>query len=235
MRYWILVLTSILILSSCKKDAGEGGSSTINGNVTTVEYSIYSSKLVRSYNANEEDVYIIYGDNEYYGDRVRTDNNGNFEFNYLTKGEYTIYAYSDDTLNYDLKTTENVNAKINSNNSTVTTQNITIVKMVDKGNANITGMLFAYDYDASLTILKDTFYVADEYVYIAIKGESTYFDRIKTFYDGSFVFSELLPGKYEVYAYSKANTASEMVAIKTDVEITDFNQSITIPRIEIIK
>ena len=235
MRYYILVLITIVAFSSCKKDAGEGGSSTITGTVITVEYSKYNNQIVRWYNANEEDVYIVYGDNDFCGDRVRTDKSGKYEFKYLTKGEYTLYAYSDDLNNYDLKTTQGVNTKIDANSSTITAPNISIIKMVESGNARISGKLFAYDYDSELLILKDSFYVADEYVYIALQGEDTYLDRIKTFYDGSFVFSEMLPGNYQVYAYSKANTASGITAIKTDVEITNFNQEISLPRIEIIK
>ena len=235
MRYYILALITILAFSSCKKDEGKGGSSTITGNVITVEYSKYDNQIVRWYNANEEDVYIVYGDNDFYGDRVRTDKTGKYEFDYLTKGEYTLYAYSDDLNNYDLKTTQGVNTKIDVNGSTVTAPNISIIKMVDKGNAKISGKLFAFDYNSDLTVLKDSFYVADEYVYIALQGEETYLDRVKTFHDGSYVFSEMLPGNYEVYAYSKANTASGIVAIKKDVEITDFNEDIILPRIEIIK
>lgn len=235
MRFSYLIIFSVLVFFSCKKDEGKGGSSTITGNVITVEYTKYNNQIVRWYNANEEDVYIVYGDDDFYGDRVRTDNTGKYEFKYLTKGEYTLYSYSDDLNNYNLKTTQGVNTKIDVNGSTITAPNISIIKMVDKGNASISGKLFAFDYDASLTILKDSFYVADEYVYIALQGEETYLDRVKTFYDGSFVFSEMLPGNYEIYAYSKANTSSGIAAIKTDVEITEFSQEIILARIEIIK
>ena len=235
MRYYFLVLVAILSLNSCKKDAGEGGTSTIAGTVIEVEYNKYTSEIVRWHNAYEEDVYIIYGGNNYYGDRVKTDKTGRYEFKNLTKGDYTIYVYSDDLDNLGLKTTRGVDVSIGSNHSTIAASNISIAKTIEKGNAKISGKLFALDYDASLTVLKDSFYLADEYVYLAIKGDSTYFDRVKTFYDGSYVFSELLPGKYEVYAYSKANTASGITAIKVDVEITDFNQEINLPRIEVIK
>lgn len=45
-----------------------------------------------------ERIYIIYGQNEYYSNSVRTDENGKFSFEGLQKGNYTIYALSEDTL-----------------------------------------------------------------------------------------------------------------------------------------
>ena len=233
--FYYLIISFAITFLSCKKDPGKGGSSTITGFVKTIEYNKYNKQIVRTYNANEEDVYIVYGDNDFYGDRVRTDKTGKYKFNYLTKGDYTIYAYSDDLNKHELKTTKEINVKIDANGSAVTNPDISIIKIVDKGNAKISGKLFAYDYNSNLTILKDSFYVADEYVYIALQGDDTYLARVKTFYDGSFSFSETLPGNYEVYAYSKANTASGVSAIKTDVVITDFNEDIVLPRIEIIK
>lgn len=45
-----------------------------------------------------ERVYIIYGQNEYSSNSVRTDENGLFSFEGLQKGTYTIYSLSEDTL-----------------------------------------------------------------------------------------------------------------------------------------
>jgi hypothetical protein len=45
-----------------------------------------------------ERVYIIYGQNEYSSNSVRTDENGLFSFEGLQKGAYTIYSLSEDTL-----------------------------------------------------------------------------------------------------------------------------------------
>ena len=42
-------------------------------------------------------MYIIYGDNENYDDRVKTGPNGTFEFKHLRKGKYTIYVYTKDS------------------------------------------------------------------------------------------------------------------------------------------
>ena len=69
-----------------------------------------------------KDVYIIYSDNEndIFDDNTETDWNGNFHFQYLRKGDYTIYTYVDsivvNTITYDYPVFKHVS--ITSNNST---------------------------------------------------------------------------------------------------------------------
>ena len=46
------------------------------------------------YSGYDEYVYIIYGDEVSYGDRIRSSYDGQFEFKYLRKGKYRIYTYS---------------------------------------------------------------------------------------------------------------------------------------------
>ena len=46
----------------------------------------------------DERVYIIYGEEDFHSEDVRTDENGKFQFNGLTRGDYRIYALSVDTL-----------------------------------------------------------------------------------------------------------------------------------------
>jgi hypothetical protein len=43
------------------------------------------------------DVFIIYGDDKSVSNRVRTSYDGVYEFRYLRKGEYKIFAYSKDS------------------------------------------------------------------------------------------------------------------------------------------
>ncbi len=67
---------------------------------------------MKSYNGNfasllaegealEQYVYIQYGDDVNYGDRIRTNYEGKFEFNYLRPGKYKIYTYSKDPTDTD--------------------------------------------------------------------------------------------------------------------------------------
>lgn len=47
--------------------------------------------------AMDAEVFIIYGDNVSPDDRVFTNPDGDYAFNWLRSGEYTIYVYSEDT------------------------------------------------------------------------------------------------------------------------------------------
>ena len=87
-----LVLT--LLFQSCSKDEGVGGLATLEGKVFIQEFN-GSGIMVAEYYAPEERVYIVYGNNEIYDDETRTHYDGGFRFEYLRKGIYTIFAYSD--------------------------------------------------------------------------------------------------------------------------------------------
>ena len=91
---WLLV---VLIMISCSKEAGEGGSSTISGKVWVKDYNSTFTILNGEYYAQDEDVYIIYGDYNGYGDHLKTDYRGSYEFKYLRPGKYRIYVYSKDS------------------------------------------------------------------------------------------------------------------------------------------
>lgn len=95
------VLITLMVISisifSCSKEEGEGGRASIRGHVFVDDYNASFTQLLSSYYAPEEDVYIIYGDNEFYDDKVKTDPNGMFEFKHLRKGNYKLFVYSKDT------------------------------------------------------------------------------------------------------------------------------------------
>ena len=108
MKYTHLQLFSIcflLIFSSCKKEAGEGGTSSIKGRVYGNYFDKTFYSLLDSGYAPEIDVYIVYGDMASYGDHQKTNYDGTYEFLYLRNGSYKVYAYSQDTTgryNYQL-------------------------------------------------------------------------------------------------------------------------------------
>lgn len=91
-----LMLFTLCIIS-CTKPAGEGGTSKIKGKIFIRDYNGNFTILNASYYGIEERVYIIYGDETFYGDDVRTSYDGGYEFNYLRKGTYKVFAYSKDS------------------------------------------------------------------------------------------------------------------------------------------
>ena len=92
---------AILILSytvlSCAKEAGDGGNSTIYGKITAYDYNAEFTQLKGIYPAADEDVFLIYGNDRSYSQRIRSNYDGVYEFKYLRPGDYTVYAYSKDS------------------------------------------------------------------------------------------------------------------------------------------
>lgn len=93
----VVLLSAITTITSCEKEAGEGGNSTITGKVYARDYDEYFMFLEAEYYAHDEDVFIIYGDGTTPDDRIRTGPDGDFKFPYLRPGKYRIYVYSDDS------------------------------------------------------------------------------------------------------------------------------------------
>ena len=146
MRNFLLIFAVAFGLMSCEKSSGEGGTSVIEGQV----YKLYTSEIVVNeldsfgndttykiidtlyYQLDEgEDVYIIYDDNEedIYDDKFKTDYQGRYRFEYLRKGEYTIYTHADSSdvdMTYTFPMFKHVN--ISSNNSTNTVDDFIIEK-----------------------------------------------------------------------------------------------------------
>ncbi len=95
-RILLLVFLNIALFS-CSKEAGDGGNSTIYGKIIAYNYNAEFTNLKGIYPAADEDVYIIYGDDRSYSERVRSNYSGVYEFKYLRPGDYTIYVYSKDS------------------------------------------------------------------------------------------------------------------------------------------
>ena len=131
-----LFLSLVFFMTSCDKDPGEGGTSSINGEV----YKIFTFQNPNTGNWDTsyyqldagKDVFIIYSDNqsEIYDDKFETDYNGRYHFEYLRNGEYTIYTYADSSdasnVRYDYPVFRNV--KITSSNSIITAKDFVIEK-----------------------------------------------------------------------------------------------------------
>lgn len=93
-----IVLLSLL-LSSCRKEAGEGGNSSIFGKVNKDIRVVLTNPATTQSTvlAADQDVYIVYGDHTSPDDRIQTNYEGEFEFRNLRPGKYTLYTFSKDT------------------------------------------------------------------------------------------------------------------------------------------
>lgn len=82
------------LLASCELTPGEGGTSTITGKVYIKE--VNSSGIVTAeYFAHDEDVFILFDADSIYDESTKTSFNGEYQFEYMRKGSYRIFAYTD--------------------------------------------------------------------------------------------------------------------------------------------
>jgi hypothetical protein len=93
----LLLLVIPLMMTSCKKEPGPGGKSTLYGKVFVKDYNSTFTVLEETYYGPDIWVYIIYGDDRDYGDKIKTSYDGTWEFKYLRPGTYHVYAFSKDS------------------------------------------------------------------------------------------------------------------------------------------
>ena len=136
MKNFLIICTVAFGFIACEKDAGEGGASVIEGQVYkihTFQNSSTGAMDTLYYQLDSgKDIFIIYSDNEteVYDDKFETDFNGKYNFEYLRKGDYTLYTYADsidvNNVNYDYPIFKHIN--INSNNSDNSVEDFVIEK-----------------------------------------------------------------------------------------------------------
>jgi hypothetical protein len=97
MKYLFSLVIASTLLFSCSKVEGEGGSATVKGVVMEQLYNSIGNPISGGkYEAADQDVYLIYGNEDtFYDDDIKTSYDGSFVFNYLQKGKYTLFVYED--------------------------------------------------------------------------------------------------------------------------------------------
>jgi len=97
MNYFFSLIIVSSLLYSCSKVEGKGGSATVNGVVMEQKFNSIGNPISGGkYDAADQDVYLIYGDDDtFYDDDIKSSYDGSFVFNYLQKGKYTLFIYED--------------------------------------------------------------------------------------------------------------------------------------------
>ena len=217
MRNRIIVILCVFLMSlvACNKNAGEGGTGTIQGYVKLVNHPDDDYTLpADTINAAKTDVFIVYGNSDFYGDDIETDGNGFYKFKYLTKGNYTVFAYS--TLPDGDKVPVTASVSIESG-ETANVPTIYIHSGKAYGTSIVRGKVYAMYFH------NDTYrgqgWAYEHRVYIKKLGDSYHFDDVRVGLDGVFAFQKLQPGDYEVFTFTE--NAQEVLSPLIDTLTVD--------------
>lgn len=202
MKYGKIFLAIIMMcfaLSSCNNKEGEGGTGTIRGHVKLVHHPDDDYQLnVDTLDAAKTDVFIIYGDDEFYGDDTETNPDGLYQFEYLTPGRYTVFAYSTLATGEKVAVAQSVNLE---RGQVAEVPTIYIHDGKAYGTSIITGKVWAW-YFHNIEYRGEG-WAYEHRVYLRKLGESYHIDDVRVGLDGIFAFQKVLPGTYEVITYTQ--------------------------------
>ena len=198
-RIIIAFLVMCFALSSCNNKEGEGGTGTIRGYVKLIHHPDDDYQLnVDTLNAAKTDVFIVYGNDEFYGDDIETDPDGLYQFEYLTPGEYTVFAYS--TLATGEKVAVAQTVKLE-RGQVAEVPTIYIHDGKAYGTSVITGRVWAWYFHNNE--YRGEGWAYEHRVYLRKLGDSYHIDDVRVGLDGIFAFQKVLPGTYEVITYTQ--------------------------------
>ena len=230
------VLGLATLLCACGATEGEGGRTTVVGQVYYKLQDKNGNALGRE-EARAEDVYIIYGDNERYDDDVNTHSNGQYQFRYLFKGNYTIFGYSDcPNCDSGVEPTA-IEVELSGKKEDFVAPDLELTKVLapDDGTASISGRVLVREYNTTGELVAE-YYGADREVFILYGDEQTPFERVITGAEGYYEFPNLIPGDYVVYAFSDCNNCpGEITPSEIEASIASKGAATTIEDILVEK
>ena len=195
-----LGLAMLLVVGvSCNSHEGEGGTGTVQGFVKLVHHPDDDYSLnVDTMRAVKTDVFIIYGDQAFYGDDTETDYTGMYQFQYLTPGNYTLFAYSTLATGEKVAVTETVKLETGQIAQVPT---IYIHDGKSYGTSIIRGKIWGmYFHNAEY---HGEGWAYEHRVYLRKLGDSYHQDDVRVGLDGTFAFQKVLPGTYEVFTFTQ--------------------------------
>lgn len=205
------LLCVVLMFVSCKRNEGEGGTGVVQGYVMLINhpddnYTLPADTIV----AAKTDVFIVYGNSDFYGDDVETDDKGFYKFKYLTPGNYTVFAYS--TLASGDKVPITASISIGKG-ETGNVPTIYVHQGKSYGTSIVTGKVYAMYFH------NDTYrgqgWAYEHRVYIRKEGDPYHFDDVRVGLDGVFAFQKLQPGNYEVFTFTENSAEVPSPLIET--------------------
>ena len=208
----LLFLVAIaLLLPACNKGEGKGGTGTIQGYVKLVHHPDDNFELnADTIAAAKTDVFLVYGDEPFYGDDIETAADGMYQFEYLRPGNYTVFAYSTLPSGEKIAVSQSVELL---RGAVATVPTIYIHDGKAYGTSVVKGQVMA-----SYFVKNDGAWqyhaegpAYEHRVYIRRVGEDAHFDDTRTGVDGHFAFQKLQPGEYEIFTVTE--DADEMPSL----------------------
>lgn len=214
----LLFFATLLFLFSCNKDEGLGGSSSIEGYVYQVRHWDKDySYILDTIAAVDTRVQLTFGSNteKFYGEDTRTNGKGLYRFDYLREGNYIVTSYSEDS-DGQLSSIYR-EAKVNGKMTRADT--IYVHSVIKKGLASIKGYVTAHYYDKGRKVAEGP--GTEKRVFINNYGSDTYFDDVRVSDQGVFIFTGIMPGKYEIWVTTEDPTTEKISAVKQIIEVKD--------------
>jgi hypothetical protein len=199
LNFVLVFLAMAMLLTACNKGPGEGGRGTVRGYVKLVhhpddDYTLTPDTMA----ATKTDVFIVYGDEAYFGNDVETNAEGLYQFEYLLPGDYTVFAYS--TLPSGEKVAVKETVKLD-RGAVAQVPTLYIHDGKAYGTSIVKGLVYAtYYHNGSY---RGEGWAYEHRVYIRRVGEDIPFDDTRVGPDGYFAFQKLQPGEYEVFTVTQ--------------------------------
>ena len=195
---WSIALVSIAF-PACNSHEGEGGTGTVRGYVKLVHHPDDDYQLnVDTVDAAKTDVFIVYGDDDFYGDDTETNPDGLYQFEYLNPGQYTVFAYSTLVTGERVAVSETVKLE---QGSVAQVPTLYIHDGKAYGTSIVKGKVWGmYFHNESY---RGESWAYEHRVYLRKLGESYHLDDTRVGLDGVFAFQKVLPGNYEVITYTQ--------------------------------
>lgn len=240
-----LIIGSLSVLTSCKKEAGDGGTSAISGKVSGKMYSNNNNS-----EAEKEVTQIIVpnGSSIEDGDYIllNTPNDGNqyyiwFKWNNGVQpdpnlsgriGIQVVYTFNQSNSTVAANVASALNGAASADFTVSVSNDIIIITNkafgevpdADELSSNI--LIDVQNQGKSLTISGGEFVegpIVDERVYLVYGDDTFYSEDVRTDANGHYEFKGLNRGNYKIYALSNDTTSLEggMIMVETSVEILE--------------
>lgn len=198
-RFLLALIALAMLLPSCNKGEGKGGTGTIQGYVKLVHHPDDDFALsVDTMVAAKTDVFLVYGNDPFYGDDIETDPKGMYQFEYLNPGQYTVFAYS--TLPSGEKVAVSQSVEL-AHGAVATAPTIYIHDGKAYGTSVVKGRVHASFWHNGA--YQGEGWAYEHRVYIRKAGEEFHFDDVRVGVNGYFAFQKLQPGEYEVFTVTE--------------------------------